>query len=50
MHRSPVLYTPNTSARKIGVFAVDALTGKLTNLGAQGETPTRADANGIAAN
>jgi hypothetical protein len=44
------LYTLNTSAGKIGVFAVDALTGRLTNLGAQGEIPTSAGANGIAAN
>jgi 6-phosphogluconolactonase len=44
------LYTLNTSAGKIGVFAVDALTGRLTNLGAQGEIPTSAGADGIAAN
>lgn len=44
------LYSLNTASGAIGIFAIRATDGTLTNLGAVGGLPAGAALNGIAAN
>jgi 6-phosphogluconolactonase (cycloisomerase 2 family) len=46
---SQYVYTLNTATGTIGVFAVNASNGQLTNLGVSGHLPAKSGANGMVA-